>query len=151
MELLIWGGVGYASAFVFHISLSPVLVTYLLTLWLMSFMVHQVVLIEHGNLIVEGSLEIRNMQTRNLRNHGIFEKLLLVFMHQDCREHLLHHTRAGNYNRPFVGKYPMPEDAVYISLAEYMGILKRMLLGEEQIITIANSTIRIAESLDKKN
>ena len=101
-------------------------------------MVHHDELIEHGNLIVEGSLEVRNAQTRNLRTHGIFEKLFLILIHQDCREHLLHHTKAKSYNRPFVGKYTMPEDAIYISIAQYFGVLKSMILGEESIVKVAS-------------
>lgn len=99
-------------------------------------MVHQNELIEHGNLIVEGSLEVRNAQTRNLRANSVFEKLFLILIHQDCREHLLHHTNAKSYNRPFIGKYMMPDDAVYISLADYVGIVKGMISGDESVVKI---------------
>jgi hypothetical protein len=34
---------------------------------------------------------------------------------------------VGIYSRPFPGKLPMPEGAVYISFAEYLRILWQML------------------------
>ena len=146
MGLLIWGGFGYSSALLFKVSLPQILIPYFLTHWLTSVIVHHDELIEHGNLIVEGNWELRNSHTRNLRAKGIFEQIFLIFIHQDCREHLLHHTNGKSYNRPFVGKYTMPEDAVYISLAEYIGILKAMMLGEESIVKVDKSTVGIAES-----
>ena len=136
MALLIWGSLGYGSALLFQVSLPQILIPYFLTHWLTSVMVHHNELVEHGNVIVEGSLEERNSQTRNLQARGIFQQLFLIFIHQDCREHLLHHTQAKIYNRPFVEKYTMPEDAVYISMTEYIGILKQMILGEENIVSL---------------
>lgn len=136
MVLLIWVGFGYGAALLFQVDLPAILITYFLTIWLTSVTVHLDELIEHGNLIVEGSFEFRNSQTRNLRANGIFEKIFLILIHQDCREHLLHHTSAKSFNRPFVERYPMPENAVYISLPEYIGVLKRMILGEETIVRL---------------
>ncbi|MGB3508102.1 MAG: fatty acid desaturase [Microcoleaceae cyanobacterium] len=147
--LVILCGFGYASSLVFQVSLPAIPIPYLLTIWFTSFIVHHNELIEHGNLIVEGNWKVRNSQTRNLQTHGILEKLFLILIHQDCREHLLHHTSAKSYNRPFVEKYTMPENAVYISMTEYIGILKRMVLGEESVVQLSKSTIGVNESGDE--
>lgn len=90
-------------------------------------MLHQSQLIEHGNVIGEGDWNVRNLLTRNLNSDGILEKFFLFMTHGDSREHVLHHTLVKVYSRPFPGKVPMPEQAVYIRLKSYLPILWGML------------------------
>lgn len=132
--LTIWGGVAYASFMLFKVSPWEIVNSYLFTIWLVSVFHHHNELIEHGNLIVEGDFKFRSSQTRNLAANGLVTRIFLFLVHQDSREHTLHHTDPSTYSRPFVGRYPMPKTAVYITFAEYAGILKAMLLGKTEII-----------------
>ena len=102
------------------------ILTFLLTFWLGSFIIHHDQLIEHGNLIIQGDYHQRNIASRNLKNKTVFEKLFHLLTHGDTREHVLHHTAVAVYSRPFPGKVPMPADAVYISLKDYAAILWQM-------------------------
>jgi hypothetical protein len=88
---------------------------------------HHSQLVEHGNLFVPGEWKERILKVRNLRPKGISEKLFLFLTHGDSREHVLHHTQVGVYSRPFPGAVPMPDNAVYITLGDYAGILRGML------------------------
>jgi hypothetical protein len=97
-------------------------------------------MIEHGNYIVEGDYNNRNMWTRNLSDKGILEKIFLFFTHGDTREHVIHHTLVSVYSRPFPGKVPMPEGAVYIDIKGYLKVLKDMLLGKTAVITEIKKT-----------
>jgi hypothetical protein len=63
------------------------------------------------------------------------EKLFLFLTHGDSREHVLHHTLTPHYLRPFPGKAPMPEAAVYITLGDYFRILADMFRGKVEYIT----------------
>lgn len=126
MWILFYGGLGITSAFTFDLKASQVAIPVLVNFWLCSFFIHHAQLIEHGGLIVEGDLKERNMQSRNLKDDSIIEKLFLFLTHGDAREHVLHHTHADIYSRPFPGKVPMPENAVYISLLDYTAVLWNM-------------------------
>lgn len=126
MWILFYGGAGYLSAFVFNLNIYQIIIPFLLTFWLGSFIIHHDQLIEHGNLIVQGDYHERNVASRNLKNETVFEKLFHLLTHGDTREHVLHHTMVAVYSRPFPGKLPMPADAVCISLKEYAGILWQM-------------------------
>lgn len=130
MWILIWGGIGYSSHLILGVNLPQIVISYTLTCWLGSLLVHHNELIEHGNLIVKGKLTERNLKTRNLKPSGIIEKFLLFMMHQDCLNHTLHHSMSKIYSRPFPEQFPMPETAVYISFKEYLIILKDMLTGK---------------------
>lgn len=105
------------------------MLSFAISIWLNSFILHQSQLIEHGNLYVDGTFEQRNIWTRNLRPDGLAEKVFLFFTHGDSQEHVLHHTRTKYYLCPFTGTVPMPERAMYINLLDYMKILGRMLAG----------------------
>ncbi|MHC5061323.1 MAG: fatty acid desaturase [Planctomycetota bacterium] len=126
MWVLFYGSVGFLSAITFEVGFRQVAVSFLLSFLIASFVIHQIQMIEHGGLIVEGDNNYRMMQTRNLKNDTIFEKLFLFMTHQDPQEHILHHTMVDHYTRPFVGRLPVPEDAVYISLADHAAILWKM-------------------------
>ncbi|HEG44620.1 MAG TPA: hypothetical protein ENH94_11295 [Phycisphaerales bacterium] len=123
MWILFYGGVGFLSASVFNLDVYPVAISFLISFWLGSFIIHQAQLIEHGNVIVEGDYHERNMAARNLKNDTVFEKLFHFLTHGDTHEHVLHHTVVAVYSRPFPGKLPMPDDAVYISLKDHIGNL----------------------------
>jgi fatty acid desaturase len=127
--VLIVGGLGLLSSQVFRLSTAEVLVPYLLSYFLGSVILHHSQLIEHGNLALEGTWEQRNLKTRNLRNKTLGEKLFLFLTHHDSHEHVLHHTSPRLYTRPFVGRVPLPSETVVISLREYAGVLKDMLLA----------------------
>jgi fatty acid desaturase len=135
ISLAIWvvflGGIGYLSSRLFGLSSSQIALPYAITIWLNSFVLHQSQLVEHGNLIAEGSWEQRNIVTHNLKPAGIAEKVFLFLTHGDSREHVLHHTMTPIYLRPFPGRVPMPEGAVYITLRDYLGILRDMLSGRD--------------------
>jgi fatty acid desaturase len=124
------GSLSYLSQSVFNVTLSQTLIPYALIYWLGSFLLHQSQLIEHGNLIIEGGIQQRNNKTRNLRHERIIEKVFLFLTHNDSREHVLHHTMTKNYLRPFPGYVNLPDDAVMITLSDYLRILGRMLKGK---------------------
>lgn len=127
MRLLFYGGIGYLSALIFDLSIYQILIPFLISIWLGSVIIHHDQLIEHGDLIIDGDYHERNMASRNLKNETIFQKLFNLLTHGDMREHVLHHTEVAVYSRPFPGKLPMPDDAVYISLKDYAGILWKMI------------------------
>jgi fatty acid desaturase len=126
--------VGIAAILAFNLTIEQVVVPLILNLWLHSFCLHQSQLVEHGNLIVEGSLERRNVLTRNLKPAGLLEKIFLLMTHGDSREHVLHHTRVGTHSRPFPGRLPLPEGAVEITIPEYAGLLFDMVTGKETVL-----------------
>jgi fatty acid desaturase len=131
---VIWIGVGFASATFPGVTTSEILASYLFTIWLVSVFHHHNELIEHGNLIVEGDFRFRASQTRNLSSNGLLAKIFLFYVHQDSREHTLHHTEPSLYCRPFIGKHPMPDQAVYITFRQYFKILRAMLQGKSEVI-----------------
>jgi len=126
MWIAIYGCLGWMSAMVFGMTASQIVVPYLVNLWLCSFAIHHDQLIEHGNVISDGDIRQRNMATRNLRHDTVMEKILLFLFRNDAGQHLLHHTTVKENSRPFPGKIPMPENAVYISLRDYGRILWNM-------------------------
>ncbi len=123
-------GLGYLSHLVFGAALRQVFLLYFLSFWLGSFFLHQSQLIEHGNLIVEGTFQQRNVRTRNLKPAGMAEKVFLFLTHGDSREHVLHHTLTAVYTRPFPGTVPLPEGTVSITMGDYCQLLWRMLVGK---------------------
>lgn len=131
---LFLGGVLYLSHLAFGVTPGQALAPLAASLWLNSFVIHHSQLVEHGGLIVEGSFEQRNMWTRNLKPSGLSEKLFLFFTHGDSLEHVLHHTRPRIYSRPFPGALPLPEKAVYLTMADYLRVLGRMLSGRTERI-----------------
>ncbi|WP_341529366.1 fatty acid desaturase [Nostoc sp. UHCC 0302] len=130
MRAIFWGGIGYSSHLLLKVNLLQIVIPYALTCWMGSLMIHHSELIEHGNLIVEGKLEERNLKNRNLKPHGVLEKCFLFLTNNHSLEHSLHHSKSNTYTRPFPQKNPMSEQTVYISFAEYSIILKDMLTGK---------------------
>jgi fatty acid desaturase len=124
------GGAGYLSHLIFGVTLPQTATAYALTYWLGSFILHQSQLVEHGNVIMDGAIKERNLQTRNLRPKGILEKTFLFITHNDSREHILHHTMTVIHSRPFPGLIELPEGSVFITMPDYFKILWRMLKGE---------------------
>ena len=114
--------VGYLSAITFVLSTNTVIFSYAITILINSFMIHTSQLIEHGNLIVEGNFNQRNIWTRNLKAKGVFNRIFLFLTHGDSREHVLHHTLVLVYSRPFPNRIPMPDKAVYISLKDLLKV-----------------------------
>ncbi|HEX3045025.1 MAG TPA: fatty acid desaturase [Bacillota bacterium] len=125
--IVLFGGLGYLAHIVFKINASQIALSFTANMWLCSFILHHSQLVEHGNLIVNGSYQERNIKTRNMRNQGLIEKLFLFLTHGDSMEHVLHHTLVTVYSRPFPGKVPMPENAIYIGFKEYLSIVWEML------------------------
>ncbi len=133
LSVLIWagflGGLGYASHMIFAAGWKAVAASYFVSYFLGSLLLHHSQLAEHGNLIVDGDWNQRNIRTRNLSPKGFAARTFLFFTHGDSREHVLHHTLTPVYSRPFPGQVPMPEHANVITLGEYARILGDMLLG----------------------
>ena len=132
--VLFLGGIAFASYVLFGVSLMQIAVVFLLTIWVNSVFLHHSQMVEHGNLIVEGNFQQRNAWTRNLNDSGFAEKIFLFLTHGDSREHVLHHTITSVYSRPFAHKVPMPKKAAYITLEEYLAVLRRMLRGDVDTI-----------------
>ncbi len=134
LSITLWviflGSISYASHLIFGVRWSQAILAIALTYWLGSFFLHQSQLIEHGNLIVEGNFRQRNLRTRNLRPAGIFEKIFLFLTHNDSREHVFHHTITKTHSRLIPGVMSLPENAVTITLRDYLKILGRMLKGK---------------------
>ncbi len=144
---ILWGSVGYAAYALWQVSLTEILFSYALMIWMVSVAHHHNELIEHGNLIVEGDFRFRASQTRNLLPNGWLARFFLFLVHQDSREHTLHHTEPSTFSRPFVGQHPMPAHAVYISLRDYAGIVVDMMLARENIISATASKPAVAANL----
>ncbi|MEA5505146.1 hypothetical protein VB735_18945 [Halotia wernerae UHCC 0503] len=130
MRAIIWGGIGYSSHLLLQVNLHEIVIPYILTCWIGALMIHHSELIEHGNLIVEGKLEERNLKTRNLKPSGILEKCFLFLTNNHCLEHSLHHSKSNTYTRVFNQNNSMSDKTVYISFTEYSMILKDMLTGK---------------------
>lgn len=124
-------GFGWLSQLLFNVTAGQILIPYLMTYALGSMLLHHSQLVEHGNLIMEGDWQQRNIKTRNLRARTWLEKLFLFMTHHDAQEHVLHHTQTRIYCRPFPGRVPLPPEAVFISLRDYAGILGDMFLGRD--------------------
>ncbi len=127
MWVIIYGGLGSLSARLFNLSTSQIVIPILISFLACSLFIHHLQMIEHGNLIIEGDLQKRNVGSRNLKNDRFGEKLFNFLTHGDSREHTLHHTAVSVYSRPFPGKVPMPPESVYISLTDYAVILCKMI------------------------
>ena len=125
--LIFLGSIGWASYSVFGLAHTEVGISYMLTYFWGSLVQHNSQLIEHGNLIIEGEWEERTIKTRNLRRDGVLGKLFLFLTHDDSREHVLHHTLVQVYSRPFPGQVPLPQDAVFITLRNYLKIVWGMI------------------------
>jgi hypothetical protein len=135
LAVLVWssflGSLLYVTHRVYGVQPSHIAVVYFLSYWLGAVAVRHSQLVEHGNLIVAGDWDVRNLRSRNLKDTGFFEKLFLFLTHGDAREHVLHHTVPNVYTRPFPRQVPMPPNAVYITLRDYGKILSDMLRGRE--------------------
>jgi hypothetical protein len=129
-----FGVIGALSHLLFGVRVLSVVLSYLLIFWAGSFILHQSQLVEHGNLIVDGTFERRNRWTRNLSPSGIPEKIFLFMTHDDSREHVLHHTMTRIHSRPFPGAIPLPENAVRITLRGHFRNLWRMFIGKKDHI-----------------
>jgi hypothetical protein len=125
--LIFLGSIGWASYRVFGLAHTEVGISFMLSYFWGSLVQHNSQLIEHGNLIIEGEWEERAVKTRNLRSDGVLEKLFLFLTHNDSREHVLHHTLVQVYSRPFPGQVPLPQEAVFITLRDYLKIAWRMI------------------------
>ncbi len=132
--LVFLGGLGAAAHFFLGVNGKIIVLADALLFWAGSFLLHHSQLVEHGNLIVKGEWNVRNLRTRNLRRRTPAEKLFLFLTHGDAAEHVLHHTQVKVHSRPFPGAIPLPAGAVVITLREYLNILASMLAGhvEEQ-------------------
>jgi hypothetical protein len=137
ISLVVWTafycGWGYVSHALFAIPLLTVALAYAATLWLGSFVFHHSQLIEHGNLIKPGNWNERNLFTRNLSAQGMAARLFLLLTHGDSREHVLHHSRTAVHSRPFPGLFPMPPQAVYITIRNYLTVMKDILTGRPSV------------------
>lgn len=132
--IVFFGGIGTLSALVFRLNPLTVVISYAAMLWTGSFFLHQSQLVEHGNLIVPGEWNVRNVKTRNLSGKGFFEKIFLFFTHDDSREHVLHHTMVRKYLRPFPGSEALPSGTTVIGFRNYFKILGDMVSGRDSAL-----------------
>ena len=123
------GGLGAASRYFLGVRAAIIVLADALLFWAGSFLLHQSQLVEHGNLIVKGEWNVRNLRTRNLRRRTPAEKLFLFLTHGDAAEHVLHHTMVKVHSRPFPGSTPLPAGAVVVSMADHLKVLASMLAG----------------------
>lgn len=124
--IIIYGSLAALSIKLFNVTVMQVIVPYAVNTWLCSLFLHHVQLIEHGNVIIEGDFDRRKLNCRNLRRNGILENIFHFITHSDARQHVLHHTFVKIHNRPFPYRMPSPDDTVFISMTQYMGILFQM-------------------------
>lgn len=122
---------GSVAIAISSINPAELVMLYVLIYWSGALLVHHDQLMQHGNLIVKGDYGQRNRATRNLNPAGLLAHIFLFFTHNEGLEHVLHHTRVDLYNRPFPGRFPMPDKAVYINMADYSRVLYRMLVDVE--------------------
>lgn len=125
----VYGAVGLASATVFDLSARQIAVPWLINFWICAFFVHQDQMIQHAGVIVEGDSRQRNLATRNLPPANLASRLILFLFHNDPREHVLHHTMVSVHHRPFPGRIPLPENAIQISLRDYLYCLRDLVTG----------------------
>jgi len=111
---------------------------YVLAYWSGALFIHHNQLMQHGNLIVNGDYEQRNRATRNLNPNGLMAHIFLFFTHNDALEHVLHHTRPDLYNRPFPGKFSLPDKPVYINATDYPRVLYQMLVDVDPEVQAAD-------------
>lgn len=125
-----FGSVGYIVHRSWGLAPSEIVIPWAVTFWLGSLLLHHSTLMQHGNLIVEGSLQERNHWIRSLRaDAGCLEKLFLMLTRQD---QVLHHTMPWLYLRPFRNNLMhVPENAVLIGFRDYGRIVQDMLLGRD--------------------
>lgn len=128
---LIYGTIGLASALTFGLAAPQVLIPWAINFWICAFVVHQDQMIQHGGIIVDGDLDERNLATRNFPAAGPVSRFILFLLHSDPREHVLHHTMVRVHHRPFPGRVPLPENAVYISPLAYVRVLAALITGKE--------------------
>jgi len=122
---------GSVALAISSINLAELVMLYVLVYWSGALLIHHNQLMQHGNLIVKGGYEQRNRATRNLNPNGLMAHIFLFLTHNDALEHVLHHTSPGFYNRPFPGKFPLPDEPVYINAADYPRVLYQMLVDVE--------------------
>jgi len=125
--IVIYGTLAALSITIFDLTIMQIVVPFVISSWICSLALHHTQLIEHANLIVEGDFHQRNIQTRNLRRIGILENICHFLTHSDPRQHVLHHTMVQRHSRPFPYKIQSPENSVFISISQHMGILWNML------------------------
>lgn len=97
------------------------LVCFALTLWWGAIVSRHNQFIEHLGIVSSGTLEERNLLTRNLRNEGWMDRLWNLYTRNDPREHVLHHTKPGIHSR--VRPEPLPAGAKTTTVREYPRIL----------------------------
>jgi fatty acid desaturase len=125
----VYGTLGVACATAFNLSASRILVPWLINIWICALAVHQDQMIQHAGIIVDGDIHARNLATRNLPPKGLTSRILLFLFHNDPRDHLLHHTMVRVHHRPFPGRIPLPENAVCVSVGDYLRILADLVAG----------------------
>lgn len=128
MWAVIYGGLGSVSIFIFGFSVWQVLIPYVVGLWIGSLFLHHTQLIEHGGIIIDGDYHQRNVASRNLRRNGIVERVFHFVTHGDMRQHVLHHTLVKLNTRPFPYRVASPDEAVFISIKQYIPILWKMVV-----------------------
>jgi fatty acid desaturase len=120
----------FASSQVFGLTAGQVFFPTLIGMWICALVLRHNEMVQHANIIVDGTLEERNLKTRNMLPVGVAERVFLFLTHNDPRHHVLHHTLAKVYSRPFPDTIPMPDGAVYVTMKGYVRVLGQMLLGK---------------------
>ena len=136
-----WASIATLSHWVTGAAWSEIAISYLLSIWVTSFVHRHNEMIEHGGVIADGDLGFRVSKTRNLAPRGILSNLFLFLVHQDSREHTLHHSQPSENWRPrWLPSTRLPSNAVYITLSEYARLVLRMMWGHESPELVQRST-----------
>lgn len=128
---VLYGLIILSAMTIFKPELTSLVAAYLIGIWIHSFFLHQSQMIEHGFLILEGSVHERNLATRNVIPEGPLEKFFLFLTHDDPREHVFHHTQPMAYLRPFPETLPLPAGSNKVTLRKYISLMIRGLNGED--------------------
>jgi fatty acid desaturase len=128
---------GSVAIAISSINLVELAMLYVFAYWSGALLIHHNQLVQHGDLIVNGDYGQRNRATRNLNPNGLMVHIFLFLTHNDALEHVLHHTRPDLYNRPFPGRFPLPDKPVYINAADYPRVLYQMLIDVEPEVQVA--------------
>lgn len=111
------------------VGLTELAISHAVSFWIIGVLMRHNMMIQHRNVIAEGDQRQRALLTRNLKPAGVLERAFLFLMHQDCRNHVLHHTSAEVHSRVGHRQLAVPQGAVFITMRDYARILSDMLTG----------------------
>jgi len=103
--------------------LGLVAANFALMVWSGSVMTRHNQWLQHLGILCEGTMEERNLRTRNLRNKTWLERLVNFLNHDDSVAHTYHHTEPNAYTRLDPNLQPASHH-LQITLGDYARILR---------------------------